>query len=179
MPREQPACKTRSEHKMMLMVLNHLHTSISQFTTSSPSYSPLPKVKSLAFWLTPSLPPAPYTLTPIFPLAATASDTQNLAANAAVVLHFSGDTVVLVVCLRRGDRLQYTPLLCRCTSCRIAGDPFSQKFVWKMPRHQERGTGSWALLPAFSAGCCILLFSLYFWLFPWSGFVSFKMAIVG
>lgn len=129
MPREQPACKTRSEHKMMLMVLNQLHTSISQFTTSSPSYRPLPKVTSLAFWLTPSFPPAPYILTSIFPPAATASDTQNLAANAAVVLHFGGDTVVLVVWLCRGDHLQYTPLLCRSTGCRIAGDPFSQKFV--------------------------------------------------
>lgn len=61
--------KVRSEHTKRLMVLIQLHTPISQFTMSSPSYSPLPKVESLDFWPDPSFPPAPHILNPIFSLA--------------------------------------------------------------------------------------------------------------
>lgn len=178
MPRKRPAC-TRSELVKTLMVLHQLCVSLSRFTTSSPSHGPLPKVKSLAFWLAPSFPPASRILTPIFPLAATTGDTWNLVAAVAVVLHFSGDTVVLAVCLGMGDHLQNAQILYRCTSRRVTGSPFSQKFLWKMPGHQERGTSSPTLLAAFSLGCCFLLFSLYFWLFSWNGFVSFKTAVVG
>lgn len=138
-PCKQPACKTRSEHIKMLMVLNQLHSSVLQFTTSSPSCSSLPKVKSLALWLAPSFPP--HHAPKFWLLMLTFS-------------YFWWKQNCPVVCLVREGGLPYTCLLSRSTRGKILSE-ISTKYactpgeMFGIPNRP----------PSIS---CWLLFSLFF-----------------